>query len=293
MLFAFCTLLAWTVAGFSSAQAARIAGSLRANLWRLLIASLPMLVFGPLFASEPLLLGVFWFALGGILHLGLGDIGLFGAYRRLGPRLGFLICGCSIPVMAGVIEWLWLGVVPSVTDIVWAITVLTGVIFALAPTEKIRVAEGAWWPGITAGLLGGLGQALGAVATRKGYEINPDAGAMEPAFWRVFGGAVILALIAFGLRIQGRTPGPLDAKQCKGVSKWLFFSVLFGPVVGIPCYQMALAAVPASIVHAILACLPLTVIPLAWWIDGDRPSWRALVGGAVAVAAAAGMMLNR
>ena len=38
---------------------------------------------------------------------------------------------------------------------------------------------------------------------------------------------------------------------------------------------------------------PLTVIPLAWWIDGDRPSWRALVGGVVAVGAAAGMMWYR
>ena len=202
MIFAFCTLLCWTVAGFSSAQAARIAGSLRANLWRLLIASVPMLFLGPLFASDPLLLGVFWFALGGVLHLGLGDIGLFGAYRRLGPRLGFLTCGCSIPVMAGIIEWLWLGVVPSGTDIVLGVVVLAGVVFALAPTEKIRIEPGAWWPGITAGLLGGLGQALGAVATRKGYEVNPDAGAMEPAFWRVFGGALILLVLALALRLR-------------------------------------------------------------------------------------------
>lgn len=292
MLFAFCTLFAWTIAGFSSAQAARIAGSLRANLWRLLIASVPMLALGPLFVDDPLIMGVLWFALGGVLHLGLGDIGLFGAYRRLGPRLGFLTCGCSIPVMAGIIEWLWLGVVPSTAEIILALVVLAGVIFALAPTEKIRVEAGAWWPGITAGLLGGLGQALGAVATRKGYEVNPEAGAMEPAFWRVFGGALILCSIALGVRLTKKPPC-LDALQRKGVSKWLIFSVTFGPVVGIPCYQMALAEVPAGIVHAILACLPLTVIPLAWWIDGDRPSWRALVGGVVAVAAAAGMMTVR
>ena len=154
MFFAFCTLVCWTVAGFSSAQAARIAGSLRANLWRLLIASVPMLFLGPLFVSDPLLLGVTWFALGGVLHLGLGDIGLFGAYRRLGPRLGFLTCGCSIPVMAGIIEWLWLGVVPSARTSCLAVVVLAGVVFALAPTEKIRIEPGAWWPGITAGLLG-------------------------------------------------------------------------------------------------------------------------------------------
>jgi len=292
MLFAVFALLLWTVAGFSSAQSARIAGSLRANRWRLLLACGPLLVLGPLLSAQPLLPGIGWFVLGGILHLGLGDIGLFAAYRRLGPRLGLLICACLIPILAGIIEWLWLGVRPTGTEIILALVVLAAVVFALAPVERLRIERGQWWPGIAAAVCAATGQAMGAVVTRKGFAVNADAGAMETAFWRVGGGALVLVIIAAFAYFWRQQPAPVPREQRLRLGKWLLLSVTLGPVIGIPCYQMALSQVPAALVHAVLAALPLTIIPLAWWIEGDQPSWRALLGGVVAVCATAAMILS-
>jgi drug/metabolite transporter (DMT)-like permease len=36
----------------------------------------------------------------------------------------------------------------------------------------------------------------------------------------------------------------------------------------------------------IVALCPIAIIPLSWWLEGDRPTPRSLAGGAVAVACA-------
>ena len=66
-----------------------------------------------------------------------------------------------------------------------------------------------------------------------------------------------------------------------------------GPVLGVGCYQWALATAPGGIVLPIAATTPLFAIPIAYWLEGDRPSRRALVGSAIAVAACAALALTR
>jgi drug/metabolite transporter (DMT)-like permease len=57
-----------------------------------------------------------------------------------------------------------------------------------------------------------------------------------------------------------------------------------GPVLGVSCYQWALAHTPSGIVLPIVATTPLVAIPLTYWLEGDRPSKRSILGGIVAVA---------
>lgn len=287
MIFAVLTLLLWTGASYSSSRAARLAGSLRANRWRLLIAAVPLLLLGPVWSSEPWLAGLGWFIASGVLHLGIGDMGLFAAYRRLGPRLSLLVCLCLTPPLAGLIEWWWLGSRPQLVEALLALVVVAAVAVALAPRERLRIAPGDWWPGIAAALLAAGGQALGAVVTRKGFALSPDAGAMETAFWRVFAGAMVLMVVAILWR---RRDGHVSVDQRRPLTFWLILSVSLGPLVGIPCYQMALSQSPAALVQAVLAALPIMMIPVAWYLDGDRPSLRSLLGGMVAVSATAAMM---
>jgi drug/metabolite transporter (DMT)-like permease len=57
-----------------------------------------------------------------------------------------------------------------------------------------------------------------------------------------------------------------------------------GPIFGIICYQWALATTPSAIVQPIVAMTPLVVMPLAYFIEGDRPRRRAIVGTLISVA---------
>ena len=58
---------------------------------------------------------------------------------------------------------------------------------------------------------------------------------------------------------------------------------LAGPVLGVGCYQWALATTPSGIVLPIAATAPLLSIPIAFWLEGDRPPRRAILGGVLAV----------
>jgi drug/metabolite transporter (DMT)-like permease len=70
-------------------------------------------------------------------------------------------------------------------------------------------------------------------------------------------------------------------------------AALFGPVVGVACYQWALATAPSGIVLPIVALCPVVILPLSYFWEGDRPHPRSYVGGAVAVACAIGLALAR
>ena len=70
-------------------------------------------------------------------------------------------------------------------------------------------------------------------------------------------------------------------------------NAMLGPVLGVSCYQWALATTPSGIVLPIVATTPLVIIPLTYWFEGDRPSRRSLVGGIVAVAGVVALTLVR
>ena len=53
-----------------------------------------------------------------------------------------------------------------------------------------------------------------------------------------------------------------------------------------------LKTTPAAIVLPITATTPLVVIPFTWYFDHDRPGWRALIGGLLAVGGVIGLTLR-
>ena len=68
---------------------------------------------------------------------------------------------------------------------------------------------------------------------------------------------------------------------------------LAGPVLGVGCYQWALATTPSGIVLPIAATAPLLAVPIAYALEGDRPSVRAVIGGVIAVGACIAMTSTR
>jgi drug/metabolite transporter (DMT)-like permease len=56
--------------------------------------------------------------------------------------------------------------------------------------------------------------------------------------------------------------------------------------------QLALESTPAGIVFAILAITPIVIIPFALVLEGERPTPRSLIGGAIAVAGVIALALS-
>ena len=307
MLWALATVLLWSGAGYSSARCARNWGTATANRMRLGLASVLLCGLCLLLGTLPLYSASWWYLGAGVLHLGLGDLCLFAAYRLIGPRLGVLVCGTlGIPV-ALLLEWVILGNVPPAVALVLVVGVIAGVIIAFAPAERLRLGDRSVRLGLLMGTLAALGQggsqAVQRVGAAKMAELGLSMDAFAGALCRSSGGLAVL-LVMWGvtgaLRHRGDVAASygssttrLDGQTGRRVWPWLLVSTGFGPILGIGALTLALESTEAVLVQAVIATLPVWMIPWAWVLDGDRPSLRSLLGGALAVGCVAGMVWLR
>ncbi len=286
-----------------ASRSVQASGSMHANLGRLLVATCVLGLFahtlGHGFASA----STGWFLLSGVIGMGLGDLGVYAALPLLGARLTVLMTQCLAAPIAALGEWLWLGTRLTPAQILWGAVILGGVILALMPSRRspprVRVRP----VGFLFGLLAAAGQGLGALVSRKGVDAATAAGeaahnasfGLNAAYHRIIAGLVFTVLWFLLLRLLGRLPARPAPNADPAVKRraylWLLANGLVGPVLGVGCYQWALATTPSGIVLPIAATTPLLAIPIAYWIEGERPSRRSLLGGAVAVAGAVALTL--
>ncbi len=301
MFAALLTTLLWSGAAIMSQRSVRELGSIRANLGRLIIAFVLLGAYAHTFSVGLGGAGRNAFLVSGVVGMGLGDLALFAALPRLGARLTVLICQCVAVPIAMITEWAWLDTHLPPSQIIWAAVIVAGVAIALMPSKRFPPRVPVTRLGILLGLGAAIGQGLGAVISRRAYEITTEAGmsidGITAAYQRISGGLAITAgyFIFVWLRErQARRPA-----KCHHIGDtwrgggYMFGNAMLGPVLGVSCYQWALATTPSGVVLPIVATTPLVIIPLAYWFEGDRPSRRSLWGGLVAVGGVVALTLVR
>jgi drug/metabolite transporter (DMT)-like permease len=231
-----------------------------------------------------------WFVLSGMIGFGLGDMAGYTALARLGSRLSMLVVHCLAMPFGAVIEWAWLGTTLTWLEVALALGILGGVAVASALPKEYSKSPRDLWIGLSMCVCAALAQACGAVLSRKAYAVAAVEGVAVDAgtatYQRTIGGVAMVflgALLAWrgGVRDQARVP------------PWIVLHALTGPVVGVACFQWALSSTPAGLVLPVLATIPLMVMPLAYWLEGEKPTRRAIVGGLLAVISAATLAATR
>jgi drug/metabolite transporter (DMT)-like permease len=299
MLASFLAAFFFALNATCASHSVRTLGSARANLGRLLVATTMLGAFahslGGGFSSASLP----WFLLSGLIGMGLGDLGVYGALPLLGSRITVLMTQCLAAPIAALGEWLWLGTKLTFSQIAWGLLILAGVAVAITPNKssppRVRIRP----IGFLFGVVAACGQGLGALVSRKGVNVAELAGeaaqnatfGLTAAYQRIFAGLIFTACWFTLLHLLGRKPfAPLapTASGAPGLPPrawgWMIANGMAGPVLGVGCYQWALATTPSGIVLPIAATAPLLAIPIAFWLEGDRPTRRAIVGGILAVA---------
>ncbi|MEO5959080.1 MAG: EamA family transporter, partial [Opitutaceae bacterium] len=211
-----------------------------------------------------------------------------------GSRLTVLITQCLAAPIAAVGEWVWLGTRLTGGQILWGMSILLGVAVALAPSQssppRVRIRP----IGFFFGLLAAAGQGLGALVSRKGVMAAEVAGeaahnatfGITAAYQRILAGLLFTGMWFLVVRFVARQPLG-RGEPAPGGNRgrlWMLANGFAGPVIAVACYQWALATTPSGIVLPIAATAPLLSMPIAFWLEGDRPSRRAIVGGVIAVA---------
>jgi drug/metabolite transporter (DMT)-like permease len=292
------TAILFAVSAVCAGRSTRLLGAGPANLSRLVLATGCLALWAHVWGAGVTGAGLPWLLLSGFVGFGLGDLALYGAYRRVGPRLGALLCLCLAAPVGAVVEWLWLGTQLTVYQMVWGATILAGVLTALAPDSRSASAGRPQVVGIVLGALAAFGQAGGAVLTRKAFDVLRQAGQHidggTAAYQRILGGVVLCAAVVLIHHWhKSATAAPEVAATdhpWKRAWPWVIVNALSGPALGVACYQWALAIAPTGIVLAITATTPLVVIPFTMVLDGERPALRSLAGGAVAVLGAVALV---
>lgn len=288
------SLLAMALFAVSSVSARRsvgVFGPAAANFLRQILAVLLLVALVVGLGSGFTGPSLSWFLWSGVVGYGLGDAGVFLALPRLGSRLTSLMTQCLAAPIGALLEWAWRGQVPSGGQVAAGATILTGVFLALVPRRGTAWAGAEWKSGVFFGLLAAVGQSGGAVLSRHGFELARSAGhdahPMTVTLQRAAAGLVFGALWFVGARLRS-SPAPLRPALAEG-GGWLMANALAGPTLGVVCYQWALARHPVSEVLPVVAMVPLAVIPLAYWLEQERPTRLSLLGGAIAVAGVAGL----
>src|ERR1017187_9047988 len=105
----------------------RVLGTLRANLSRLVIGVLVLGLFAHTMGGGFTSAGTAWFFISGIVGLGVGDLGVYGALPLLGSRITVLMVQCLAAPLAAFGEWWGLGTRLSISQILWGGVILLGV----------------------------------------------------------------------------------------------------------------------------------------------------------------------
>lgn len=297
MIQAIITSILFAMSAVSAGRTTRLLGAGTANLSRLVLATGLLALWAHTVGQGLGGVALPWLLASGVIGFGVGDLALYGAYYRIGPRLGVLLCLCLAAPMGAFMEWAWLGTRLSLYQIFWSTTILVGVCAALVPDTRAPVGPRTWLIGIILGVIAAFGQGSGAVLTRKAFDLTRHAGqhldGATAAYQRILGGLLLTTVVLLVHRLR-KTPDP--PQETTGTDHpwrrawpWVIANALTGPALGVAFYQWALAIAPTGVVLSIVATTPLVVIPFTMILDGERPSLRSLIGGAVAVLGAAAL----
>ncbi len=297
MIQAVFTAVLWAMSAVSAGRSTRLLGAGKANLSRLTLGTGLLALWAHLVGQGLTGAGLPWLFLSGIVGFGLGDLALYGAYYRLGPRLGALLCLCLGAPLGAFIEWAWLGTRLTLYQIFWSALILVGVFSALAPDRRVAMPARTWLAGIAMGTIAALGQAGGAVLTRKAFDVAGHAGQHidggTAAYQRILGGLLLTAVVLLIRRLRNHPDLPHPDAPAdhpwRRAWPWVIANAVCGPALGVAFYQWALAIAPTGVVLSIVATTPLVVIPFTMLLDGERPTTRSLAGGAIAVLGAAAL----
>jgi len=285
-LFSFSVLFA--------SRSSKVVGSMQANVSRLLLAMLLLGIWAHGWGGGLGGAGLPWFLLSGVIGFGMGDIALFGALPRIGPRLAILLTQCLAAPIAGVAEYLLLGTRPTLVEIGFGAVILAGVALALAPDTQWEGDPKSFKIGVLFGIGSATGQALGAVFSRRGNAAALLADSVvdggTAAYQRITAG-VLTTLVFWGvLTLLGKSKEPRHpAGVWKKAIPLVTGNALSGPTFGVACFQWALLTTPSAKVLPIVATSPLVTMGLVWLLEGIRPSRRAILGGILAVSGAVGL----
>jgi drug/metabolite transporter (DMT)-like permease len=278
------TAVCWAFTGIFFAEAARRIGALRVNLLRLPVAL--VLLSGALAATGTSLAAldgrrVGLLAASGIVGLTIGDLALFAALVRIGPRLVALLMALA-PVFATLAAAVGLREFPGTLALAGMAVTLAGVGWVVLERRDGQAHPFEHRGAVALGVVAAACQGVGLVLAKAGMagEVPPLA-----ATWVRMGvataGMWLLAVVA------GRTTGLAIVDGARRGAMPVLGGAVSGPFIGVWLSLIAARYTDVGVAATLMATTPVLIIPLVMVTERYRPSLRAVLGALVAIAGVA------
>jgi len=300
---AILTSFLWTLNSILFAAAGRRIGALSVNAFRIVMA---VVLLG---VAHLVLLGTLvpdanqaqWLFLGlsGIIGLGIGDFGYFGALVLIGPRKSVLLMAMA-PIFSVVAAIYVLDEFPAFWAYVGIAVTLIGVCIVIierkapeASTVEPHTTKRQLALGLFAGLVGAVGQGVGLVVSKYGMEnaANSASSSLDPLsatlIRMVVAGIFIWAVVA----VSGRIRPVLGSVRHKAAIKRTFGGATLGPFLGVWMSMVAISYTYTGVASTLMSLMPVMVIPIVWILYKQRINWQGITGAVIAVVGVAILFL--
>ncbi|MGD2077553.1 MAG: DMT family transporter [Chloroflexota bacterium] len=288
------TAFCWSLTAIFFSRSGRLVGSDVVNRSRLLFAMLfisisHLILVGTVFpfGAEPYRWG--WLALSSVLGLVIGDTFLFRAYVLVGPRLSMLMMS-TVPILSTIMASIFLaesvtsiellGIVVTVSGIAWVVTE--------PRTDQVLVENKQYKAGLFFAFLGALGQAANLIAAK--FALDGDFPSVSATSIRLLVALVILWVVAaFRRQIRytfGKWRNPVAFRS-------IIAGSIVGPFLGVWLSLQAVQLAPVGIASTLMALPPVILIPLGYFLYGERVGRRGIIGTVVAFCGVALIFMPR
>jgi drug/metabolite transporter (DMT)-like permease len=292
-LAAVAAALCWTFTAILAAPGVHHFGAVAFNRYRVVFAATVLIAitsFMGLWSSVPnsAMMTLMGSSLVGIV---IGDTALMQALKRIGPRRNSVLFATSAPMAAGM-GFIWLGETLSANLLIGCGLILAGVVNAVwwgrktGGQHRLEQVSGHLGLGITLGLIAAFGQAAGAVMAKPVLLAGADPIAAS-AIRVGFAALVLLLVRAMPFAWAKANAAPTPAFIWRTMS-----SATLGLVLGMTLVVYALGVGEVGIVMTLSAITPVLILPVIWFITGQRPSRGAWLGAALVVIGSGVIFLN-
>jgi len=283
---ALATAALWSFTSIFFTLASQRIGSYWLNKFRLVFAVILLGI--TLYATTGRLLpadinpeSYYYLIASGIVGLTLADSCLFHSFVLIGTRLSLLIFAVS-PIIAALTAWFMLGEHLSLLGGLGIIITISGVIWVTRERQhnngKLAIEPRTKRFGIILALGAAACQAIGLVLAKAGMGDHLDP--LPATFMRMV--AAGIAIWIYGLLRNDLKEFKSKIKDYKALALGVGGAIC-GPFLGVWMSLTAVKYTQAGIAMAIMATVPILVIPLVIIFFKEKVSPRAVVGSMLAV----------
>ncbi len=290
--------LMWTICSLLFAAAGKRLGILSLNGYRTIMAlSLlgcsHIILFGSI---VPQANNMQWtvLAVSGIIGLGIGDFGYFGALVHIGPRRGLLVMSTH-PIFSLISAYFILNEIPGLWAGAGIAITLLGVFIVILEEpepeseleevqENKRHATGNQKLGVMFAFVGAVGQGVGFVLAKFGMEdaggSSSDLDPLSATLIRMIAACIFIWIVIIA---SGHFPYVLSKLKERRSLKLAAGGSFFGPFIGVWMSMVALSYAIAGVAATLMSLMPVIVIPVIWVLHKEKTNLRGILGALIAV----------